>query len=407
MTIFFQHLFSYSIIAQICCYSIVIAEEKTSRNIPLVHQQQLIATWERKIKNIDPNSPESKNNVLGLIRLLKDKHFPMGLRQQAALTLGRIGKNGTDAIPLMVQILSTTKNEQERIGLLKALSLYGQYAKPATSIGISIVRDDFATVTERRAAMALLSRIGIANQRAILALNNSLQIQVTKKNRLSLSDAALLRQTAAEAVAYLGANGNSAIPILNRLLQDDDEGVRRKAVVALGAIGKSAEITFPGLLDVMANDDSLAVQDEAMYAIAKIGPKLLPSLKLLLKEKDVKFRRRIVISICKMGTYAKPMLPHLVKLLQDQDSEIRINCAESIWLISKKSHLVISASLELLENKNRQIRKRAAQLLIDLDEEVASAIPHLKKLQQNKRSEVRQAASYVLRKTKLLRSIPK
>ena len=395
-------------IAFFCLCAVCVADEQTT---PTTQQfshrsqsnDQLISYWEYQIKTIDPNSNESNKFVPVLMKLLKDEQTPSGLRERIALTLGRMGQHAKDAVPLVVQLLTDSQKKDEQLWLLKSLSLYGQHAKPATTLAISIVKSNKEAVTVRRAAMELLSRIGTADQRSVLALTQAMTIQSTSKNHLSDADSALMRETAAEGIAYLGIHGKSAIPALNRLLLDEDEGVRRKAVVALGAIGFASEITFPSLLDLMANDESSAVQDEVVYTFAKIGPDILPSIQLLLTEEEITFRRRIVKSICEMRSKAKPALKELKLLLQDDDATIQINAAETVWLITRQGNSVIPTLLELIKNKHRQIRIRTAKLFIQLGASADPAIPSLKKMQHHPRSDVRQAATYVLRKLKQIK----
>jgi HEAT repeat protein len=55
-------------------------------------------------------------------------------------------------------------------------------------------------------------------------------------------------------------------------LQQPDPKARKKAVGALGAIGKADPASIPALIGVVKNDQDAMVRDQAVLALLNIGP---------------------------------------------------------------------------------------------------------------------------------------
>ncbi len=149
------------------------------------------------------------------------------------------------------------------------------------------------------------------------------------------------RERAAFELSTLGQNAESAVPKLTELLASDpDKGVRSFAAIALGNIGGKAadasselinalfdndedvrtlitwtlgsigreipEMIVPGLIDVVADKSNGEVRENAIWALAEIGPaatKALPLLKKILGDRNESenIRTNAAFALIKIG----------------------------------------------------------------------------------------------------------
>src|SRR5262245_5882225 len=74
-----------------------------------------------------------------------------------------------------------------------------------------------------------------------------------------------------EAVEALSRLGPAVVPDLVRALRDEAGQVRNQAVVALGAMGPEAKAAVPALGDVLREEDKY-LRSQGAAALGKIGP---------------------------------------------------------------------------------------------------------------------------------------
>ena len=385
-----------------------------------------LAEWVAEFNNIDPRGPEGTAAVDGLIALVRDADVPLHTRTQAAILLGRIGRRAERAVPVFVEFLRrrkepkggrrkaeggrrktdnrSTLNSQlstfnsrrhaELMFSLKALTKLGPVAKSATPELVRLVKDADWSVYVRGAAMEALARIGSADSKAVATIVSMLTY--AGDEGVSLSDRLFLRRFAADAVAIIGPDAYVAIPSLRVCLRYNDSELRRRSVLALGAMrGKGRDGIAP-LVDALVRDDSPAVRDAAGDALAMLGPLALPELRKLMKLDDADAKARAALSLGKIGPPAKEALPELDYALDDDDGWVRINSAEAIWLISGNADMAASAMVEGLRSRDRQIRIKSYRFFKTLGPKAKSIEPALHRLLEDPRGEVRTAASKAL-----------
>ncbi|MCB0193283.1 MAG: HEAT repeat domain-containing protein [Anaerolineae bacterium] len=145
------------------------------------------------------------------------------------------------------------------------------------------------------------------------------------------SDNALLRQSAAEALANLKAL--EAVPTLIAALQDTNPWVRRAAAYALGHIGDSQAIQ--ALINSL-QDNHVIVRRSAAYALGALrAQSALPQLKVSLTNHDPITRRNATWAIGRLGT--PEATAELQKILRDpqSDPEIKATAGQAIEMITK------------------------------------------------------------------------
>lgn len=148
-------------------------------------------------------------------------------------------------------------------------------------------------------------------------------------------DDALLRQSAAEALAHLRTP--AAVPALIKALDDADPWVRRAAAYALGHIGDTQAI--PALITRL-QDKHVIVRRSAVYALGALrAASALPQLKISLTDQDQVTRRNAVWAIGRLGL--PETVPDLTKVRNDPsaDPEIKATAGQAIEAITKPGWL--------------------------------------------------------------------
>ena len=353
--------------------------------------------WRQRMKDLDPLSPESAAAVPGLIELVKDRDLPWFTRRQAALILGRMGPRGRAAIPLLVEFLQETTGQADvptRLWAAKALALFGPEAKSAAPVLNRLMRDQTQPISHRQAMIEVLARIGTAHADVVPGLIEVLTNQ--SRNVSKTAEERALREAATDGIAMIGPAAATAIPALIRATRDPNETLRRKSVAALGAMGARAEIAIAALAESMALDESPAVRDSAVEALAKVGPAAIAVLKRLIQDREAERRWRAAESLGRMGSAAKPATALLTQALDDKHALVRITAVEALWKITADAKRIMPALILELTNEDRRIRIRAFRLITRMGPQAHTAVEPLKKLLKDERSSVRQTASKAL-----------
>ena len=80
-----------------------------------------VSEWRTRIGRLDFTDPLIKDDVPGLIELVRDPAVPEITRRQAAVTLARIGEPAQDAIPLLISLAGEPSCETEQSSRFWAL----------------------------------------------------------------------------------------------------------------------------------------------------------------------------------------------------------------------------------------------------------------------------------------------
>jgi len=153
-----------------------------------------------------------------------------------------------------------------------------------------------------------------------------------------------LRMTAITALATLEVESRRALPMLRKLLADDDRLVRLYAGLALVHINADrAEI--PVIIKAMALDkrESAKFQDEASSFLAQKSEQLkrvrdggveLAGLAVhMLKHRNSFHQRQAIRTLGEIGPAAEEAIPKLTELLKSEDKDTRAAAAEALKAI--------------------------------------------------------------------------
>jgi HEAT repeat protein len=185
---------------------------------------------------------------------LKDRDAKV--RADAAIALGRFGKDGKDAIKPLIEALG---DKDENVRAAAALSLLS--LKPSGKEAVTLL-------------MVRLREKGTTPVFAVQVLGT-----MGKEPVAPLMAALRETETRSAAALALRAIGKDAAPELTEALKDNDARVRRVAAEVLGRIGPDAKTAVPGLLEACKDKDG-TVREEAATAVKRIDPEAAKKAKI-------------------------------------------------------------------------------------------------------------------------------
>ncbi len=367
---------------------------------PTTYDGMTLEEWRERMKSLELDNPESRSAVPGMMAIVQDETLPWFTRRQAALTLGRLGPIGKDAVPMLTKLLQKPNDSDEstRIWVGKALALFGPEAATATPTAIEILQSDRSPLGHKQVMIELLGRIGSRHPDAIPTLIRTLKMKPPTE-KAAARDVNTLRALAGESLAVIGSDATAAIPTLTRMIYDEHELVRRRTVEAIGAIGPAAAVAMPSLMETLIFDESAAVRDAAEVSLSQLGPSVVEPVTRLLSDSESDVRERAAGILARLGKAAQSSADELTNLLGDEDAAVRIRAAEALWSVERDADTksLIPFLIEALAEDDRQLRIRAYRLLIEIGTANQPAvIPALKASENDTRAPVRQAVRKAL-----------
>lgn len=255
-----------------------------------------------------------------------------GEREQAAITISKIGAGAQAAIPALIEWL---EDEQWHV---------------------------------RRAAATALTSMGPTAGPAVPALTKALADEEWQ-----------VRRVAAEAVAAIGPASKPAVPALIKLLGDEEWQARRAAAEALAAIGPASASAVPPLI-VVLDDVEWHVRQQAAEALAAIGPasaSAVPPLIVALDDVEWHVRRRAAEALASIGTASKPATPRLIAALNDEEWQVRRPAALALGAIGPAAAKAIPTLIKMLEDPEWQVRHAIADALEKISVGDKSSVPEI------------------------------
>ncbi len=347
--------------------------------------------------------------VAGLIERLEPS-TDLDVRQHAALILGRIGLDASDAMAALIESV-VDRNRDMRNGAIRALKqidpnwLMSDVTQHAIPMLIEKLGSRSAGV--QNTAKLVLSTIGApAVPDLIRTLSNAEDDQH--------------QGLAAETLGQIGADASSAVSPLNQALSSEHIHVRRLAAEALARIGSMSEPAVTQLLQTLT-DKSLAVRGVAAKALAQIESAFevtAPAVLQLLAHKSDAVRKDAVDALATMGPSAVPLIvelleaPNIHHLLQGRLQELEQNVKNyQLWLerqYENKDQLLSRHEAsnidwyrhelvaELTPEFATTVRLAAVQVLSEMGPLAQAAEPTLLPMLMHERPDMREAAAKAL-----------
>ena len=196
--------------------------------------------------------------TLALVKSLKDADARV--RHAAAESLRRTNEPDL-VIPALLETLNDADSDVRREAML-SLAIFGSQAKEAVPALSQALYDTNSSV-RLDAALAL----------------RQIDPQVVTVLAAKLEDTnSVVRSLTAEALRHFGQQASAAVPALLKALDDPDNDVRSKALVALREINPDEAVSF---LMARLRDSDPEVRQKAAWMIRCFPQKALPALPLL------------------------------------------------------------------------------------------------------------------------------
>jgi HEAT repeat protein len=191
------------------------------------------------------------------INALKD---PTATRRERAMrVLSKVGPDAAPAVPELVSIIQGTV-AKERIEALFVVGAIGPGASGAVKAVVAALADTDPQVQQY--SSYALGKIGPPAREAVPALK-----------QLTMSSDELVKMTAIWALLQIGPQSDelvkAALPVLTSGLGSSREMVRVEAAMSLGSLGKAASSALPAL-EKSLQDPNASVRNAANEAIGKI-----------------------------------------------------------------------------------------------------------------------------------------
>lgn len=327
-------------------------------NPPSAPPARTHADWLQLIRETPLAEMGQPDVVQSLTEIIADPAAGWEVRRQLALTLGRIGTPAASSVPTFRTLLRNEETDPDatRLWSLKALGLMGLPAAAATDDVAEIVLDSGASFLIRATAMETLARIGAERETALKTLNQVLQADMVPGVPPALANE--LRMTAAEAISLLGSGGTGALPELLRASRADWALLRRSAITAIGKMGPAAAVAVPALSDILLFDDAGEVNEAAADALGQLGPEGVAQLAGFLKGNEVPVQRLAVRGL-KLAAKDPAAESALSVALADQDHTVRAAAAAALLVRAAPDPRAAQVLVNLLSSPHREARRLA------------------------------------------------
>ena len=192
------------------------------------------------------------------------------------------------------------------------------------------------------------------------------------------------------------------VPVLIKLLQEDDEDVRSVAIDLLASLGSEAQEAIPAFTKLLQRKDG-TVNPSIFHALkGRMGPEgrrhVIDALTVMIQDSDLQARMEAADYLGQLGIEGTiEAMPALTKLLQDQDSPRRPEVVIALRNTGPEGRRrSIPALIQLLQSKDGPVCSKAGWMLASMGPAAKEAIPTLTQLLRNKDAHVRGMAFSVL-----------
>ena len=190
-----------------------------------------------------------------------------------------------------------------------------------------------------------------------------------------------VRMEAANELGFMRTDATEAVSTLADALEDSYEPVRRNAIYALGAIGKSS---VEPLIDALDSEKEAFDMEpilhicDAAHGLSAIGTAAVPALITALEDKRENVRASAAYALAEMGPVAAEAVDGLVALLTDESEEVRRHATSALGMIKVPVSKTVPALVRVLEDReDTDLAFFAAQALTRIGPDATEAVPAL------------------------------
>jgi HEAT repeat protein len=287
--------------------------------------------------------------------LVKDPDH--GVRWKAARSLGRLDPRPAGALPALRKALRDDK-DIVRAEAARAVALVADPEEALRDL-VPALGD-----REKRVVEAVTEALGSVGAPALPSLLGTL----ASKDRVLASRAAcaigrLASGKADEEAVRVGAR--AAVPAIARMLSEPDVRVRRKAAEALSYMGPEGEAAVPAL-SAGVSDKDRQVRQNCVMALERMGPKAAPATEVLvaaLRDEWFAIRFKAAEALASAGGDPEVVVPALIGALADEQFAVRRLAAQSLGRIGPAARAAVPALQRLLKDPEAQVQREAREAL--------------------------------------------
>ncbi|HMF17130.1 MAG TPA: HEAT repeat domain-containing protein, partial [Gemmataceae bacterium] len=260
-----------------------------------------------RIAAIQVLSQHGGRGLTHMLEALKDKDA--GVRQQAIWALQNVGGDAATIVPVLAKLLKEDKNDNVRVAVVQGLWRHGAKAIPVL---IGALKDSNTTVRQQ-AVWSLQNVQGGDSAEIVAALK-----KVMKDENAGVRSAA---------VQSLWRHGAKGLPLLIEALKDKDAGVRQQAVWTMQNVqGADLKDALPILKKLLKDDNNPNVRQGVIQIMARIGEPGIPLLIHALDDSQENVRWMAAMHLRNFGDKASKAIPKLTDLaVKDNNSNVRVH----------------------------------------------------------------------------------
>lgn len=304
--------------------------------------------------------------------------------------MARIGPDGRDAIPQMVELLAI-QQPYFRQRIFDVLIPFGVDAKAAGPVLVEQLKDP--QVHLRVTATIILIEIGEVKPAAtaVSGLLKDSTVHVIYHERLH----AALRK--------LGPDGGPVLPALRQVVDEREISYYRfQCAVTLAKLDPSQKDAAVAALTAITLNTTSSLQLEAAAALLELdrsNGQAMEALKQGLADIRPDIRRLAAQKLGQLGTHARSALPLLRKLSEDEDPSVRNSAAAALWKVDMdaKALAMLTEAIQA-PLSTHDTRAQAVALLGDLGADGKEAVPVILRALRDRHPSVRSAAQTALKK---------
>ncbi len=322
-----------------------------------------LAEWRIRLKNLGPGAPQAELAIPGLLEIATDPSVPPAMRRQATIMLGRLGKTSLSVLPEIIEMLKQSDEELARPAAwaAKAISLWGPLAKEATPKLVATLEQKDSHLETKLSCLEALAQIGGNHADVIPALIRQL---TSDSPDLSPQQRLELQMGAIDALALIGQNASSAVPILITFTDRENDLLRHKVVLALGAIGPAASPAATTLAEIVIFDDAEEVRREAALSLANLGPEGQELLVNLTSDEEPIVREFSITALGKSLPRTKSVKQALLKALDDGEERVQLEAVKVLIETPEENREEILRTVEaLFLTADRRTQREVADLI--------------------------------------------
>ncbi len=334
-----------------------------------------------------------------LITLMKELRDPSC--ENHKLAMQAIAKLGPDAVQPLMSSLSNEDNQVRRDAAY-TLGEIGPDAAEAIPLLADAVRNDSPIAQTSAEALGRIGKEAIPEIKELLGSNVYVHREMAAKalryigpDAIDYAEkiAKLLRDTTIRTdLAYsLASMGPDVLPILLQKMHDSYPDIRVGAIEAIGYMGKDAASTEPVLIDALS-DIYPQARATAAFSLAYVCPdsrKATVAIAKLLSDEEYSVAGDAGHALAKFGDVAVPVL---ADALGSSNSEVRYHALVALVFSEADITPAKPRIMKFLNDSSPDMRVWAAWAIRDMGCAGLDAVPVLKKRLKDSEPKVRSAA---------------